>query len=63
MDPVDPNAVEEAIKSSDSMSSSYNPDSQTSAHSPYAGTHKTYVPTYSGLFGGFSKDDSAVDDH
>jgi hypothetical protein len=63
VDEIDLSLYDKAIESSNHLADSYNPETQTSDFSIYAGTQLTYKQTWSwqGIFN--SADDSKVDDH
>ena len=54
---LDPVLYDEAIKSSEMVRQSYDPETQTSNISIYAGTTLSYDDSFSGLLG-LSKDDT-----
>jgi hypothetical protein len=51
---IDPNLYAEAIKGSQELTDTYNPETQTSDFSIYAGTTLTYETTCTGLLCGDS---------
>lgn len=58
---LDQALYDEAIKGSEILKQSYDPETQTSNIPIYAGTSLTYSDTYSGILG-VSKDDSEQSD-
>jgi hypothetical protein len=47
---IDPSLYTEAIKDSQKLADTYNPETQTSDFSIYAGTQQTYDNSYCGLW-------------
>ena len=58
---LDPSLYTEALKDSQKLADTYNPETQTSDFSIYAGTAQTFTNSYSG-FARYTVDDSNVTD-
>jgi hypothetical protein len=61
IEPIEPSVIEDAMLQSELLADSYNPETQTSRISVYAGTHLTYDSTFSGALVS-SKDDARESD-